>query len=70
MPSVSVWPSFEAVRQRYQRPNQQSKICDSINTLLLTRAWVFQERQLAPRLFMFIQQKWLWNANLLSTVSA
>ncbi|TEY54699.1 hypothetical protein BOTCAL_0238g00020 [Botryotinia calthae] len=50
---VFVRPSFEKVHQRYHLPNEQSKIGDSIRTPLLSRAWVFQERQLASRTLHF-----------------
>ncbi|THV52464.1 hypothetical protein BGAL_0078g00130 [Botrytis galanthina] len=50
---VFVRPSFEKIHQRYHLPNEQSKIGDSITTPLLSRAWVFQERQLASRTLHF-----------------
>ncbi|KAF7954402.1 hypothetical protein EAE96_005524 [Botrytis aclada] len=50
---VRVRPSFEKIHQRYHLPNEQSKIGDSIRTPLLSRAWVFQERQLAARTLHF-----------------
>ncbi|KAF7889740.1 uncharacterized protein EAF02_002155 [Botrytis sinoallii] len=50
---VFVRVSFEKIHQRYHLPNEQSKIGDSIRTPLLSRAWVFQERQLASRTLHF-----------------
>lgn len=51
--NIFVRPSLEKVHQRYHLPNEQLKIDDSISTPLLSRAWVFQERQLAPRTLHF-----------------
>ncbi|KAF5873086.1 putative het domain-containing protein [Botrytis fragariae] len=51
---IRVRPSFESVHHRYNsRVISETDLLDKINTPLLSRAWVFQERQLAPRTLHF-----------------
>ncbi|KAF7933629.1 uncharacterized protein EAE98_003338 [Botrytis deweyae] len=54
--SIFVRPSLEEIHHRYNSPNYpylgHRKVL-SIGTPLLTRAWVFQERRLAPRTIHF-----------------
>ncbi|KAF7952391.1 uncharacterized protein EAE97_001888 [Botrytis byssoidea] len=51
---IRLRPSFESVHHRYNsRVSSGTDVLDKINTPLLSRAWVFQERQLAPRTLHF-----------------
>ncbi|TGO85263.1 hypothetical protein BPOR_0414g00010 [Botrytis porri] len=51
---IRLRPSFESVHHRYNsRVSSETDLLDKINTPLLSRAWVFQERQLAPRTLHF-----------------
>jgi hypothetical protein len=54
LPTVFVRPSLERVHQRYSTcSSQEFDPQDSQIAPLLSRAWVFQERQLAPRTLHF-----------------
>ncbi|KAF7870399.1 hypothetical protein EAF04_004144 [Stromatinia cepivora] len=52
---VYIRPSFHAVHQRFniRKRNRETDPADHEITCLLSRAWVFQERQLAPRTIHF-----------------
>jgi hypothetical protein len=53
-PAIFVRPSFEPIHYRYStRRNSHSELPDSKVVPLLSRAWVFQERHLAPRTLHF-----------------
>jgi hypothetical protein len=53
-PAIFVRPSLERVHQRYStRKSHESDLPDSQTVPLLSRAWVFQERHLAPRTLHF-----------------
>ena len=52
--TIFVRPSLERVHQRYStRMSSESDLPDSQTVPLLSRAWVFQERHLAPRTLHF-----------------
>ncbi|APA11782.1 hypothetical protein SS1G_05279 [Sclerotinia sclerotiorum 1980 UF-70] len=52
---VYIRPSFHAVHQRFniRKRNRETDPADHEITSLLSRAWIFQERQLAPRTIHF-----------------
>ncbi|KAH7357083.1 heterokaryon incompatibility protein-domain-containing protein [Rhexocercosporidium sp. MPI-PUGE-AT-0058] len=53
-PTIFVRPSLERVHQRYStRSSYEFDLPDSQTVPLLSRAWVFQERHLAPRTLHF-----------------
>ncbi|PVH81233.1 HET-domain-containing protein [Cadophora sp. DSE1049] len=53
-PTIFVRPSLERVHQRYStRSSHEFDLPDSQTVPLLSRAWVFQERHLAPRTLHF-----------------
>jgi hypothetical protein len=53
-PTIFVRPSFERIHQRYStRRSHEFDLPDSQTVPLLSRAWVFQERNLAPRTLHF-----------------
>ncbi|RDW68597.1 hypothetical protein BP5796_09254 [Coleophoma crateriformis] len=53
-PTVYVRPSFDSIHYRYSAQSTNgAKLFDTETVPLLSRAWVFQERQLAPRTLHF-----------------
>jgi hypothetical protein len=63
-PTIYVRPSLERVHKRYSTlRSHESDLPDSQTVPLLSRAWVFQERQLAPRTLHFHPSEMVMECN-------